>query len=187
VVRSPYFVVPESGVRSPSVHLFGVQGSGHGHGGAVTASSSRNSSWPMQSKAIRIRNISDDLKINMAVGPAGQSANQFICWPVGNAVNFSNCQTADYGIRTMDHGLSTTEAQSVLSCSVVCPSCFMDINLWVAIFTFDCGRPQNNDRKLSRSRRVGRHPKQFHSVVIPLPFFCWPCDICRQIRQLHSN
>lgn len=122
---------------------------------------------------------------------ARRPANQFICWPVGNAVNFSDCQTAAAAaagnrLRTMDYGLLTpdygpcqerkqgepkpepepqSESQSVL---LACLSAVLDINLWVAIFTFDCGRPQNNDRKLSRSRRVGRHPKQFHSAVIPI-------------------
>lgn len=67
----------------------------------------------------------------------------------------SRLRTLDYGLRIADYGQRTTEAQSVL---LACLSAVLDINLWVAIFTFDYGRPQNNDRKLSRSRRLARWP-----------------------------
>lgn len=78
---------------------------------------------PMQSKRIHIRNIGDDLKINIGAAqprtdcpmsavhcpqsavhspfstahrPLPRPVNQFICWPVGNAVNFSTAWPTDW-------------------------------------------------------------------------------------------
>lgn len=112
----------DSQVRSPwSVRP--MEWSGHGHGGAVTASSSRDSSWP-----VAIKNDSHPQYQRWPQNQHGSPANQFICWPVGNAVNFSNCQTADYGLwttdcgqRSMDNGLRRLN----LSCSLVCPPCWI--------------------------------------------------------------
>lgn len=104
-VRGSGFGSLDSQVRSPwSVRP--MEWSGHGHGGAVTASSSRDSSWPMQSKTIRIRNISDDLKINMAARPT----NLFVD-PLAMQSIFPTArqQTTDSGLRTADSGLWTTD------------------------------------------------------------------------------
>jgi len=72
----------------------------------------------LQSKTIRIRNISDDLKINMAARPT----NLFVD-PLAMQSIFPTArqQTTDCGQRTMDNGLRRLN----LSCSLVCPPCWI--------------------------------------------------------------
>jgi len=180
----------------------------------------------MQSKRIHIRNISDDLKINirlnvhlsltpalslslsLSLSPFKRVANLFVDpWAMQSIFRLPDqlCLLSVFPL-----ALSTISTPFILhrvaisaSCPSarpsVCPSvglsCWpvclvlLEINLWVAIFTFDCGRPQNNDRKLSqrqknmvarmpdwlagpvsgsapRSYTPGCIPKQFHCVVI---------------------